>query len=126
MSSNPSEREAVGSYVDQLTIETPEQTALDFTVAGIGSRFLALALDTLIQFAVGIAAGLAGAFAIGAMAAFAPKLAMWGGAILILFYFFLYFGYFALFEILWNGQTPGNRAAGIRVIKYSGRPLPPA
>lgn len=32
------------SFVDKLTIETPEQTALDFAVAGIGSRFIALAL----------------------------------------------------------------------------------
>jgi len=24
----------------------------------------------------------------------------------------LYFGYFALFEIIWNGQTPGKRKAG--------------
>ena len=37
--------------------------------------------------------------------------------------FALYYGYFAAFEILWNGQTPGKRAAGIRVIKESGRPL---
>jgi uncharacterized RDD family membrane protein YckC len=41
-------------------------------------------------------------------------------------FFFLYFGYFALFEIIWNGQTPGKRKAGIRVIKDSGRPLTPA
>src|SRR6266849_1778988 len=36
---------------DKLTIETPEQTPLEFPLAGIGSRFLALAFDTLIQFA---------------------------------------------------------------------------
>jgi uncharacterized RDD family membrane protein YckC len=123
---NPSEPEAVPSYVDQLTIETPEQTSLDFTIAGIGSRFLALALDTLIQIAVGLVVGIAGAFGLGAAAAFAPRLAVWTGAILILFYFLLYFGYYALFEILWNGQTPGKRVIGIRVVKDSGRPLTPA
>src|ERR1035441_1763677 len=37
---------------DKHTIETPEQLRLDFAVAGIGSRFLALAIDTLIQMAV--------------------------------------------------------------------------
>ena len=123
---NPSEPEAAPSYVDQLTIETPEQTPLDFTVAGIGSRFLALALDTLIQFAVGLVVGIAGAFGLGAAAALAPRLALWTGAILILFYFLLYFGYYALFEIIWNGQTPGKRVIGIRVVKDSGRPLTPA
>src|SRR5207248_8892299 len=43
--------------------------------------------------------------------------------ILVLFFFLLYFAYFAFFEIIWNGQTPGKRKAGIRVIKDSGRPL---
>jgi hypothetical protein len=35
----------------------------------------------------------------------------------------LYWGYFAAFEILWNGQTPGKRQAKIRVISASGRPI---
>lgn len=126
MSSNPSQPEAIPSYVDQLTIETPEQTSLDFTVAGIGSRFLALALDTLIQTAAGIVVSIVGTMGLGTAAAFAPRLAIWTFAILVLFFFFLYFGYFALFEIIWNGQTPGKRVAGIRVIKDSGRPLTPA
>ncbi len=38
-------------------------------------------------------------------------------------FFLVFFGYFAIFEILWNGQTPGKRAIGIRVVKDSGRPL---
>jgi uncharacterized RDD family membrane protein YckC len=111
---------------DQLTIETPEQTALNFAVAGIGSRFLALAFDVLIQTVIGVVVGIAGAFALGGMFVVAPKAGMWGGAILILFYFMLYFGYYAFFEIFWNGQTPGKRQVGIRVIKDSGRPLTPA
>jgi hypothetical protein len=37
--------------------------------------------------------------------------------------FAIYWGYFAIFEIVWNGQTPGKRFAGIRVIKESGRPI---
>ena len=35
--------------LDKLSIDTPEQVALDFALASIGSRFLALAVDTLIQ-----------------------------------------------------------------------------
>src|SRR4029077_8367228 len=50
----------------------------------------------------------------------------WFVAILVLAYFVLYFGYFAIFEILWNGQTPGKRKEGLRVIKDSGRPITPA
>ena len=40
------------SSADKLTIETPEQTSLEFPLAGVGSRFLAIALDTLLQIAV--------------------------------------------------------------------------
>lgn len=127
MSSNlPGPRAPVDSFVDKLTIETPEQTALEFAVAGIGSRFLALAIDTLIQMLVGFVVGLGGSMAIGFTSAAFPRASLWGFAILVLFFFVLYFGYFALFEIIWNGQTPGKRKAGIRVIKDSGRPLTPA
>jgi RDD family len=38
-------------------------------------------------------------------------------------FFLIFFGYFAIFEIAWNGQTPGKRMIGIRVVKDSGRPL---
>ena len=127
MSSNlPGPDTPLGSFADKLTIETPEQTALDFTIAGIGSRFLALAYDTLLQMLVGFIAGLGGSIVIGLLAAAVPTASLWGFALLVLFFFFLYFGYFAFFEIIWNGQTPGKRKAGIRVIKDSGRPLTPA
>ena len=123
MSSNLPDGGSPGSYTEKLTIETPEQTSLDFAIAGIGSRFLALALDTLIQVLVGFLVGIGGTMAIGALEAALPKTGMWGFALLVLFYFLLFFGYFSFFEIIWNGQTPGKRKAGIRVIKDSGRPL---
>ncbi len=34
-----------------------------------------------------------------------------------------WFGYYALFEYLWNGQTPGKRVARIRVVMGSGTPI---
>ena len=111
------------SSADKLTIETPEQTALDFALAGIGSRFLAVAYDSLVQISVGLIVGIGGGLALQGMSTLAPLLGTWGVALLILFYFLLYFGYYAFFEIIWNGQTPGKRSVGIRVIKDSGRPL---
>jgi uncharacterized RDD family membrane protein YckC len=113
---------------DQLVIDTPEQIALELPLAGIGSRSLAIVVDTLLQvllygllglLAVGLAAVTgrrASAAAVGALGAFAP-------AVLLLLAFCVYWGYFALFEALWKGQTPGKRIAGIRVIKDSGRPI---
>jgi uncharacterized RDD family membrane protein YckC len=124
MSSNlPGGGMSADSFGDKLTIDTPEQTALDFAVAGIGSRFLALALDTLIQILVGLVVAIGGSILFGFLAIASPRASLWGFAVMILFYFLLYFGYFAFFEIIWNGQTPGKRKIGIRVIKDSGRPL---
>src|SRR5580658_331155 len=103
---------------DKHTIETPEQLRLDFAVAGIGSRFLALAIDTLIQIAVLIATiVLVGILGVGG------QRSVWVIALASAGFFLLFYGYFAFFEILWNGQTPGKRAIGIRVVKDSGRPL---
>jgi uncharacterized RDD family membrane protein YckC len=118
---------APGGYADKLTIETPEQTSLEFAIAGIGSRFLALALDTVIQAAVSTVLILAFAlsFALLPTGRFALS-QQWIVAILVLVIFSFYYGYFALFEAIWNGQTPGKRAAKIRVIKESGRPITPA
>ena len=42
---------------------------------------------------------------------------------MVLSWFLMYWGYFAIFEIVWKGQTPGKRRAKIRVIHMSGRPL---
>jgi uncharacterized RDD family membrane protein YckC len=46
-----------------------------------------------------------------------------GPALAIFILFAIYWGYFAFFETIWKGQTPGKRYAGIRVIKESGRPI---
>ncbi len=41
---------------ERLRIETPEQVALELSVAGIGSRFLAVAVDTVLHVALTMAA----------------------------------------------------------------------
>jgi uncharacterized RDD family membrane protein YckC len=110
---------------DQLTIDTPEQIALELPLAGIGSRFLALTIDTVLQFVLYVTAAFAFAFAgiagIGHYLRWIP--ANWVPAVTILFVFCVYWGYFAFFEIIWKGQTPGKRMSRIRVIKESGRPI---
>ena len=95
---------------------------MELSPAGIGSRFLALALDTLIQFVGYILIVLL-------LAWLAPMVKLnwlspsWTGGLAILLAFCIYWGYFAAFEILWHGQTPGKRVAGIRVVKDTGRPI---
>jgi uncharacterized RDD family membrane protein YckC len=112
------------SSADKLTIETPEQTSLEFPLAGIGSRFLAIAADTLLQVAafwvlIMILAIIRFSFA----SLFFGRTGLWTMAILLLIAFSIQFGYFAFFEALWNGQTPGKRWTHLRVIKDSGRPI---
>ncbi len=41
----------------------------------------------------------------------------------ILLVFLIFWGYHIFFETLWNGQTPGKRVAGIRVLKDGGYPI---
>ncbi len=94
-------------------------------MAGIGSRFLALAYDTLLQILIGIGLLVILVLVSVAMPS-SSKTGIWFVAFIVLIYFVLYFGYFALFEIIWNGQTPGKRKEGLRVIKDSGRPMTPS
>jgi uncharacterized RDD family membrane protein YckC len=117
---------------DQLTIETPEQVAIRFPIAGIGSRFLALLADTLIQIvAYGVLVLLLVLLFSGLMksldAAKAPAPSAnaeeWVIAAIIIVHFLLYWGYFTLFEAFWNGQTPGKRFCKLRVIRDSGRQI---
>lgn len=109
--------------MDKLTIETPEQVQLEFVLAGIGSRFMAVLLDTVLQVVLGIVIFL---ISIGLIAnPFSANASIWAIALLFILSFVLYTGYFAIQEAVWKGQTLGKRWAGIRVIKESGRPITP-
>jgi uncharacterized RDD family membrane protein YckC len=108
---------------DKLTIDTPEQIPLEFPLAGIGSRFLAVALDSLIQFFGWLVLVLLFTWFEPDLARIWPKATTWAFAIVVIIGFLIFSGYFAVFETVWNGQTPGKRAVRIRVIKDSGRPI---
>jgi uncharacterized RDD family membrane protein YckC len=114
--------------LDQLNIETPEQVDLRLPIAGIGSRFLAILADTILQIAVEIALIFlyflfVSAASRGRLGNITDTAGKWLVAAMVLFNFLLYWGYFALFEAFWNGQTPGKRLVKIRVIKDSGRQI---
>ena len=107
---------------DKLTIDTPEQVHLEFTLAGIGSRFMAIFLDALIElvlYAVLILFLISASF----WKSYSSTRSIWLQAFAALVVFCINWGYYAIFEALWKGQTPGKRWAGIRVIKDSGRPI---
>lgn len=92
-------------------------------VAGIGSRFIAILIDYLIWGAAIFILGILGAIILPALHVFGGISAAWAVGIVFLIVFLFQWGYFTLFEALSNGRTPGKRAAHIRVIHRSGRPI---
>lgn len=109
--------------LEKLTIETPEQIDLEFPVAGLGSRGLALLVDSLIQLIVVVLVAVLMQMISPGLARYWATAGKWMTAGVIFLMFCLYWGYFALFEVFWNGQTPGKRTARIRVLSASGRPI---
>lgn len=106
---------------DQLSIDTPELVAIEMPVAGIGSRFVALLIDYLIWLALVVVLLVLDSFLAPSVHPRGSTSDKWANALIILFFFLLYWGYFTLFEAFWNGRTPGKRVAHIRVIQRSGR-----
>ena len=47
----------------------------------------------------------------------------WVTAVFGLISFALLWGYYIFFEMLWNGQSPGKRLVGLRVLKADGTPI---
>jgi uncharacterized RDD family membrane protein YckC len=105
----------VAIRVGRLEVETPDHVVLRYTLAGVGNRGFAAVVDFLV--ALLITAGLA----IGYGQIGAPGEAAIGGVIRLLL-FVLGWSYFILLEWLWNGQTIGKRAYGLRVINEDGSP----
>ncbi len=108
---------------------TPERVSLGYDLAGIGSRAAAALIDVTIQGLVWLSL----LIVLGVTFSRFPVdlddarpvvlvvlliVAFLGG-------FFLLWGYYMLFEIIWSGQTPGKRALGLRVIRENGYPIRP-
>lgn len=114
----------------KVHITTPENVLLEYEIAGLGTRGIALLIDTLIQFLTVVAlAGLYPAFMSpgGREQALGPAVRVlqsgWATALFMIALYTAYQGYFLVFEAASRGQTPGKRMAGIRVIMDDGRSL---
>ncbi len=116
---------------EQLSIDVPEHIELKFDLAGVGSRFCAALVDTIILAAI-ILCGLMVIASMGVLGdtlpdvfggEFSQNMTTWLAAVFILVVFALLWGYYILFEMLWNGQSPGKRALKLRVMKTGGYPI---
>ncbi len=103
------------------TVETPEQVQLHLELAGLGTRSMAFLLDALIRYgllvSILVAVWLLGVVTLSNFKAPGGKTLI---VLLVLLLFTVEWVYFAMFEWLWNGQTPGKRAIRIRVLKDGG------
>jgi uncharacterized RDD family membrane protein YckC len=104
---------------EEFSLDTPEAISVSYTVAGIGTRFLAAAIDLLTIYGIGVVA-LVGVLLLAQLGGFGQTAAV---IIVIVLVFVLFWCYYIVYEALWSGQTPGKRAMHIRVIKTSGYPI---
>jgi uncharacterized RDD family membrane protein YckC len=96
-------------YEDLISIATPEGVALTLTLAGLGSRAIALMLDWLVRLPILIAIALVfSGTDIGAI-------------VFVLAEFAVFYLYDVLFEAYGGGRTPGKRWTSLRVLHVDGR-----
>ena len=93
-------------------VATPEGIELTLHLAGPVPRALAWAIDFLLRIAVVVVVMIA-----------ATPFGRSGTGVILVAAFFVEWLLPAGFEAMWNGQTPGKRALGLRVLNDDGTPL---
>ncbi len=118
---------------EEYSIETPENVTFGYSIAGIGSRFIGALIDTALLVLLLLLLNITVSLALAALGSNVPDAPFdaepspdWVAGLLIAFYalvnFGLIWGYYLLFELLWNGQTPGKRLARTQVVQTNGSP----
>jgi uncharacterized membrane protein SpoIIM required for sporulation/uncharacterized RDD family membrane protein YckC len=103
-----------------VEIETPEQVVFAYTIAGVGSRAAAALIDHAILLLLSIALWVGLGYLSSALGGARVAGGNWLFALAVLAQFAMFWGYFVLFEALWDGQTPGKRRVRIRVVQDGG------
>ena len=95
-------------------VETPEGIQYTLYPAGICARFCAYGIDTVFQWLLLIVFIIAYAIVLNAFGGF------W---IILLFRFAVDWFYHVFFDIFFQGQSPGKRMMGLRVVASDGSPV---
>lgn len=112
-----------------LEILTPENVFVEYELAGLGSRFIALCIDTIIQMLMIvtiIVMVIYGRIYLGYNALIQELFDAINSMIVtvsIIIMFLILFGYYIFFEMLLKGQSPGKKIMKLRVIKQTGEPI---
>lgn len=105
---------------EQVSVETPEQIDINFQQAGIGSRFYAALIDTVLLTLIALVGYYVNRRFISELGDIVGN---WLGALGGILVFALFWGYYMVFEVTTNGQSFGKRVLGLRVIKEGGYPI---
>ena len=120
MSSRRQQRAASRQTIERNLREilTPEGVPVRVELAARGDRAAAVIIDLLIM-AVCMIVSVLGITIITGFSG----IGRFGFILILLVFFFLRNFYFMFFELKWQGQTPGKRRLGLKVIDRFGRPL---
>ena len=105
------------SQHDVLRVSTSDNVGIGYDIAGLGSRFIAQLLDSLI---VGVIALLADIAVVGAVGGTDPQTGVLAALAAAGVTLFIYVGYFTICEVATGGRTPGKSAGQLRVLDISG------
>jgi len=95
-----------------ITLDTPEGVQITFDRAALSERWLAFLTDFFIIICI-----------VAGTSLFIGMFGISGKIIILLTYFFARNGYFAFFEYILSGATPGKRWRRLRVVDERGTPL---
>ena len=100
-----------------LRVSTSDNVGIGYDIAGLGSRFIAQLLDTLVVSVIVLVVSIAISTAVDASDprnAPLATLALAGVTLVV------YVGYFTLCEVATGGRTPGKSAGRLRVLNLAG------
>jgi uncharacterized RDD family membrane protein YckC len=101
---------------ERIVISTPEGVDLEASLAGLGTRFMAILVDlTVLALLFVVLVAITSAAAAGSKDA--------AVIVIVIGLFFIIFSYDVVCETFNHGRTPGKAALGIRVIQVDGNPV---
>ncbi len=107
------------SQIDShIRVVTPENIGFEYRVASPFERLIAFLIDAVIMILVIALVGLVAVLGFGFFGAAGMG---WGVALVTWFLISWFYG--GMFETFWNGQTPGKRSLGLRVLRTDGSPI---
>ena len=94
------------------SVQTPEGVEINLRLAGIWPRSVAWVIDTLIRGVIYLVLGLT-----------LSQFGKLGSGLLLIGFFLIEWFYPVLFEVLYDGATPGKKSLGLQVVNGDGTPI---